>query len=122
MTATAFTTMNKYGAARVKTAEGTFDSKAEFARWGELKLLERAKEITGLRRQVTYPIRVNNQHVCNYIADFVYFGANGAGVWGLVVEDVKGVKTAVYKLKKKLVEACHGIKITEIQVKRARAR
>jgi hypothetical protein len=32
-----------------------------------------------------------------------------------VVEDVKGFKTPVYKLKKKLVEACHiGVKIEEV--------
>jgi len=31
-----------------------------------------------------------------------------------VVEDVKGVKTPVYRLKKKLVEALHGITIQEI--------
>ena len=43
--------MNKYNAKQIKTPEGSFDSKSEYARWCELKLLERAGKISGLKRQ-----------------------------------------------------------------------
>ena len=85
--------MSKYRSQRVTTEDGTFDSKAELARWGELKLFERGNLITGLRRQVAYPIAVNGKPICKYVADFVYH-EHGK----LVVEDVKGVITAVYRL------------------------
>ena len=49
--------------------------------------------------------------VGHYIADFRYReGPRGI----LRIEDVKGVKTAVYKLKKRMVEAQYGIQITEV--------
>lgn len=99
---------SKYG--NVKTHG--FDSKAEYHRWMELQILERAGEITNLRRQVRVPLNVNSFHVCDYIADFVYT-QGGA----LVIEDVKGVRTAVYRLKKKLMLAAKGIQIREINAK-----
>jgi hypothetical protein len=43
-----------------------------------------------------------------YVADFVYT-ENGK----LVVEDCKGCRTEVYKLKKKMTLYFHGIKIKE---------
>jgi hypothetical protein len=60
--------------------------------------------------------------VCDYIADFSYIDLNQTGLQGQigceVVEDVKGFKTDVYKLKKKLVEALYrGTKIIEINPK-----
>ena len=49
--------------------------------------------------------------VCVYVADFRYReGLEGI----LTIEDVKGVRTPVYKLKKKLVEVIYGFRITEI--------
>lgn len=83
-----------------------FHSTGEAARWGELQLLERAGAITGLRRQVSYPLVVNAVLVATYVADFVYWEGGRE-----VVEDWKGVETKEYKLKAKLVEACHGITI-----------
>src|SRR3990167_5299112 len=49
-----------------------FASKAEARRYTELKLLERAGEIISLRRQVAFPIAINGEHVCHYVADFEY--------------------------------------------------
>lgn len=86
-----------------------FDSQKEARRYSELKLLERAGKITGLILQPKYPIVVNGVKVCTYVADFFY---NAQGVD--VVEDVKGMKTPIYNLKKKLVRACHGIEINEV--------
>ena len=46
----------KYGAKKIEADGLTFDSKKEYARWCELKLLEKAKEISGLQRQVAYEL------------------------------------------------------------------
>ena len=50
-----------------------FDSKKEFARYQELVLLEKAGEIHALETQVGFPLRVNEQLIGHYIADFVYW-------------------------------------------------
>lgn len=83
---------SKFGNVRVETEDGKFDSKREAYRYKELKLLEKANEITALSRQV----RFNLQGVV-YVADFVYFNIKERE-W--IVEDSKGAKTQVY-LKKK---------------------
>jgi hypothetical protein len=59
--------------------------------------------------QPRFPIEINGRKVCTYIADFSY---NSYG--SRVVEDVKGMKTATYRLKAKLVEAVHGVTVVEI--------
>jgi Protein of unknown function (DUF1064) len=108
---------HKYGAKVGEHAGIRFQSKAEAARWAELCLLERAKRITELERQPAFPIVVTDPHgrpviVAAYVADFRYReGPEGI----LVIEDVKGVVTPLYRLKKKLVEAQYGITITEIR-------
>jgi hypothetical protein len=97
-----------------------FASKKEAARYGELKLLEKAGEVKELTLQPRFPLfspgRGNGGpyarvHICDYVADFRYReGPSGL----LVIEDVKGVKTAVYRLKKKWFEAQYGIEILEV--------
>lgn len=88
-----------------------FASKAEAARYSTLKMLERANEIEDLELQPKFTVEVNGVHICDYFADFRYTDCRE----GLqVTEDVKGVKTPVYKLKKRLVEAVHGVTITEV--------
>ena len=100
---------NKFGNRKVKTEEGTFDSEMEYTRWLHLKLLQQAGHITNLRRQVSYVFLHNNILIGTYKADAVY---EEEGVE--IVEDVKGVRTAVYQLKKKMMRAFHGITIREI--------
>ena len=78
--------------------------------------------ITDLRRQVPYVLisaqRDENGKVIErevkYIADFVYWQSINGNEWTFVVEDVKGMKTDVYKLKKKLMLERHGIRIQEV--------
>ena len=102
---------NKYGAVRPVVDGSTFASRREAARYSELKLLERAGEITSLTLQPKSPIVVNGGKVCTYIADFRYVDL-GRGM--TVVEDVKGMKTPVYKIKKKLTETLYPVIIEEI--------
>ena len=85
-----------------------FASKREANRYSELKLLERAKVIKDLQLQVRFPLKINDQLICTYVADFQYL-ENGKQV----VEDTKGVKTREYILKKKLMLALYQISILE---------
>lgn len=87
-----------------------FRSAAEARRYQHLRLLERVGEVIDLELQPVYVIRVNDTIICRYYADFRYRNVQGE----TVVEDVKGMRTALYKLKKKLVEAQYGIRITEV--------
>ena len=109
---------NKYHAKRVTVNGITFDSKREANRWVELLWLEKAGEISELRRQVKFILipaqRVNGKLVereCSYIADFVYRDKETNLT---VVEDAKGVRTEVFKIKKKLMLQKYGIQICEV--------
>jgi hypothetical protein len=101
--------MTKYHAIKVEIDGRVFDSRAEGRRYSELCLLEKAGEISDLECQPKFDIIVNEKHICFYIADFRYNTRRGE-----IIEDVKGLKTPVYKLKKKLFEALFEITITEI--------
>ncbi len=102
---------SKYGNIKTVIDGITFDSRKEAARFCELKLLQRAGKIDGLTCQVPFEVRLNGEKICVYVADFRYLDLETTGY---VIEDVKGMRTPVYKLKKRLVEAQYGIVITEI--------
>ena len=122
---------NKYGAKKIKDpATGyVFDSKKEFIRWCELRILERTGKISDLQRQVKYELLPNQYETyarfsktgkqlkdgvkliergVSYVADFVY-KENGE----TVVEDCKGFRTEDYRIKKKLMLYMHNIKVKE---------
>ena len=102
--------MTKYRAVKTEVDGIIFDSKKEAARYKELILLEKSGLISHLELQPRYDCVVNGKKICSYRADFRYFNDQNS-----VVEDVKGFKTPVYRLKKKLVEALYpGIRILEI--------
>ena len=94
----------------------TFDSKHEADRYIELSMLLKAGVISDLRLQVPYEliptIKLNGEtfRSTKYLADFVYKDKDGKEV----VEDAKGMKTDVYKLKKKLMAYIHHISIHEV--------
>ena len=100
---------HKYGAQPTEVDGIRFASKAEARRYRELKLMWAAGEISYLELQPDYPLIVNGVKIGTYVADFTYETDHGT-----VVEDVKGVKTPVYRLKKKLVKALYGIEIQEV--------
>ena len=102
---------NKYGANKVTAPDGqVFDSRKEYSRWCDLRLLERAGKITNLKRQIPFELipKQDGEKACTYIADFVYW-ENGSPV----VEDCKGYRTAAYRIKRKLMLYMHNIKIKE---------
>lgn len=119
--------MSKYRSKKITRDGMTFDSKREYQRWCELRLLERAGKINNLQRQVKFELlpsqRVDGKVVeraCHYVADFAYYLApqNEADkfldLWSYVVEDTKGFKTKDYIIKRKLMLWVHGIRIKEV--------
>ena len=125
---------NKYGARKTRVDGIEFDSKREADRYRELKLLEKAGRIDGLRLQVKFelipaqyedtgetykrgekagqPKKRLIERAITYIADFVYFETEPVIVNGIktkraindrwIVEDVKGMRTKEYILKRKM--------------------
>lgn len=98
----------KYGNQRVTIGGLTFDSKREAKRWLELVEEERAGRISQLERQVRFELSIAGVKVCDYVSDFCYIRDGQR-----VVEDSKGMKTAVYRLKKRMMLAVHQIEIFE---------
>lgn len=97
---------------RPVTIEGIrFASGREAKRWRELRLMEQAGLISALATQVTFPLTVNGQLICKYIADFVYFDEKEGRE---VIEDAKGFRTPAYKIKRKLLLALRGQTIREV--------
>lgn len=108
--------MNKYGNRKIIVDGIKFDSKLEANRYQELKILKKIGEIKDLDRQVKFELQPSYKkngktiRAIYYIADFVYYDLNKKKK---IVEDTKGFKTEVYKLKKKLFE----FKYPELEIK-----
>ena len=129
--------MNKYGAKKITDpfTGDVFDSKKEYNRWCNLRLLERAGKISDLKRQVTFELLPTQREestevykagpqkglpkpgaiiekAVDYVADFTYY-QDGE----YIVEDTKGYKKgAAYQLfviKRKMMLSVHGIRIKE---------
>lgn len=96
----------KYGNKKTEVDEMAFDSEKEARRWGELKMMFKAKLISKPIRQYSFTLSDNIE----YVADFVYFDYSTKE---FVVEDVKGFRTEIYKIKKKLMLSNNGIEIKE---------
>lgn len=116
---------SKYGNVKVTTPDGeTFDSGREADRWMQLKLLEKAGEISHLERQPKFylygakgPVLIRSKGYPNgrravWKGDFAYFCSIRNK---RICEDVKGVRTPIFILKKAICEACYpGLEIVEI--------
>ena len=105
---------SKYGNRRVSLDGYTFDSKAEGDRYVVLRERLRLGEIMDLAVHPGYRLEVAGQLICHYIADFAYHDPE---TYAETVEDVKGVRTAAYMLKRKLMKAIHGIDVQEIKAR-----
>lgn len=123
---------SKYGNRKTVVNGIEFDSRKEAVRYQELRLLERAGKISGLRLQEKFILIPSQREAstevyksgpqkgrrkpgkllekeCSYIADFCYT-ENGE----IVVEDTKGFRTEAYKIKRKLMLERYGIQIKEV--------
>jgi hypothetical protein len=104
---------SKYNNTKTIADNQVFDSQHEAVRYGELKLLQQADEITALQTQVWFLLEPKNSknNASYYIADFVYYDYK---LKEMIVEDAKGFKTAEYRLKKKAMYNKYGIDIKEV--------
>lgn len=97
--------MNKYRNKKTQIDMYVFDSIAESKRYKELVLLQRAGKISELQLQPKFLLQESfkkngkTYRKIEYIADFMYEENNK-----IIVEDVKGKETEVFKLKRKLFE------------------
>lgn len=101
--------MNKYRNTPTVVDNVRFDSKAESIRYSELKLLLKAKQIKNLKIHPKYELLPKGENIwrqkyrgITYEADFEYVEKYDGDICRLVIEDVKGMITDVYSLKKRL--------------------
>lgn len=125
---TIYRSKNKYKNKKITVNGQIFDSKKEARRFQHLRLLERSGAIKNLQTQVKFILiptqreqdtigvrggrkkgKLLEREVA-YIADFVYTTSDGIQV----VEDTKGIRTADYIIKRKLMLYIHGIRIKEV--------
>lgn len=88
----------------IDTPDGKFRSIGEHNRWKELRLLQSAREIENLSRQVKFEIRVNGFHIKTYSADYTYYDKKFKR---FVIEDFKGRRSREWILTKKLLIALY---------------
>ncbi len=96
----------KYNAVRTEYNGHLYASKAEAKRAQELTILKQAGEVSYWLEQVPFRLKCG----AVYRVDFFVVWADGH----ITIEDPKGMKTAVYKLKKKMVESEYPVRIVEL--------
>lgn len=107
---------SKYGNRKVVVDGEKFDSKREAKRWSELRLLERAGEISLLGRQVPYElarsVKIHGERrarpALRFTADFRYFDRK---LDRIVVEDSKGFADTAFRIRQHLMKSVHGIDV-----------
>ena len=106
---------NKYKNKKVEYHGNKFDSKKEGAYYLKLKTMEELGIIRDLKLQVKFELqpsfKFNGKTIraINYIADFTYYDENNR----YHIVDTKGVKTEIYKIKKKMMQY-KGYEIEEV--------
>jgi hypothetical protein len=87
-------------------------SKLEGNRYSQLLELERYGEIEKLRFQQPFPLLVGEIMIGSYVADFAYVDTRTKRQ---IVEDAKGVETAMFRWKAKHFAAQYGYEITIVR-------
>lgn len=108
---------SKFGAVRTEVDGHKFASKKESVVYTGLVLMQKAGKITDLKLQPRIKLAANGVHICDYVGDFFFIPREPmyeVKAFVPIYMDVKGFKTPIYKLKKKLVLALTGIQITEV--------
>jgi len=107
-------TRSKYNANGRHVDGHWFASDAEAQRYEQLKEMVEQGLIDRLELQPEYKLSIKNKHITTYRADFRYAILERGQIKNVILEDVKGMITDVYVIKKKMVEAEYGIEINEI--------
>lgn len=111
---------NKYASRPLRCQAGVMhQSTSEARRCDELHLMQKGGLIRDLEAhpQVRFRLDVAGHHICDYLADFVYFDNERNEQ---VVEDVKGFQTEISKFKLKLMAAVHGVNVELVRSSRGR--
>lgn len=102
-----------------RTMDGiVFASKMEMDRYSQLKLMEKGSLIRDLQLQPRFELlpafERNGRHFLpiNYVGDFAYYDCETKK---RVVEEVKGVETEVWKIKRKLFHFKHNMELRVIK-------
>ena len=117
--------LRKYGERKTEMDGITFDSAAEARRYRELLLVQSAGEITDLKVQPEWVLQPSFKHgkrtirAIKYRADFSY---TEVSTGELVVEDVKGIETAVFQIKAKMLLYVHNIEVRRVRMSARRKR
>jgi len=96
---------NKFNAKKVKAWGIQFDSKAEMRRYGDLRALQMAGEISNLEPHPKYGLHAHGKQMGQFTADSRYHEGEL-----IIVEDVKSeatAKLADYKQRIRLFKACY---------------
>ena len=112
----------KYGNKKIEIDGIKFDSKKEARRYQQLSLMQRAGEISDLELQPKFELIKSVKFAgtdrakpaIRYFADFAY---TDTLTGKRIVEDVKSKVTRespVYRMKKHMMLAIHGIEINEV--------
>ena len=104
---------SKFNNRKVMLQGVTFDSKAEAAHYLRLKALLEEGRIAELEIHPRFELHLNGYRICRYHADFSFVAVSTGQ---RIVQDVKGYRTAVYRLKKRLFRAIYGFDIQEIGI------
>jgi hypothetical protein len=92
---------HRFGARRVIVGDISFGSLFEALRYSQLKWKQEvSREISGLKLQPKVPLRIGEKVLCNYVADFYYL----ENLTEEIIEDAKGMKTDIWKLKFQLAQ------------------
>jgi len=106
--------MSKYKNQKTTINGIAFDSKAEAKRYLALYLLQASGRIRGLERQVVYELApavkfegaTRKTPALRYVADFGYWEGDKR-----IIEDVKGVQTPAFKIKRHLMKTVLGLDV-----------
>lgn len=98
----------KYGNRKTTIDNIEFPSKAEASYYCDLKVRERAGEVSNVKMQTPYALTINGRLICTYRDDFS-FQDHVENRFRVV--DVKGFATPVFKLKLKMMKAIHNIDV-----------
>jgi hypothetical protein len=108
--------VNKYKNRPMNVLGEHFRSEREYRRYKDLMLMQSAGEISGLTREVVFTLapgcKIMGERALPplmYWADFVYCMSDGSQI----VEDCKGFRTPVYRIKRHLMKTVHGIEVLE---------
>jgi ribosomal protein L37E len=106
--------LSKFRNKKVKADGFVFGSEKEYERYKKLVMAAKEGLIRELCVHPTFEFKVNGITVCTYESDFCY--KTLLGLVNLTVEDVKSkaTRTPLYRVKKKLMKAIHGIDVREV--------